>query len=157
MVVRHSPHGAALFGVLREHHQADHQQRGNDAGHDIQVVDKEPVAKGVKGGVVDPGVQPLRQPHIHRLDVGPPHQIAHPFQKIGQTDGRHEEDDRLLPDQMAEDQPLHRIGQPDHHHHRQQNREERRHVPAEMVNIRAQDRVDQVAKRHLPINDPCQG
>ena len=61
-----------------------------------------------------------------------------------------------MPDQMAEDQPLHRIGQRDHHHHRQQNREERRHVPAEMVNIRAQDCVDQVAKRHLPIDDPRQ-
>ena len=84
---------------------------GNHRRDHVKIVDKEPVAKGVKGGVVDPGVQPLRQPHVHRLDVGPPHQIAHPFQKIGQTDGRHEQDNRLLPHQMPEHEPLHRPGQ----------------------------------------------
>jgi hypothetical protein len=34
----------------------------------------------------------------------------------------------------------------DHHHHRQQDRQQRGHRPAEIVDIGAEDRVDQMRK-----------
>ena len=118
MVVRHSAHGAALFGVLCEHHQPDHKDRRDDGGHDIEVVDKEAVAGGLKGEFVDPDVDALRQTDIERLDLGSPHQVTHAFEEIGQADGRHEQNDRLLPHKVAEHETLHAIGQHDHHDHR---------------------------------------
>ena len=156
MVIRHGPQGAALFGILRERNQRGHQNDRHNRRRDIEVVDKEPVAKSLKSREVDPLVDPLRQAHVELLDIRPPHNVAHAFQHEGQTDGRHEQQDRLLIDQVSEDEPLHRPGQRHHHHHGQQNRQQSRHMPSEMVDIRPEYRVDQMRKRHLPLHDPHQ-
>ena len=160
MVIRHSPHRAALLGVLGKSHQCCHQHHRHDRRDNIQAVDEkaiEPFVTQPRRHVFDPEIPALRQtgPHgpaqIKRLDLGPPHQVGKPFQEIGQTDGRHEQNNRLLPHQMPEHEPLHRPGQRDHHQHCQEHRDNRMQVPAKAGHMQTKGRVDQMRKRHLPV------
>jgi hypothetical protein len=102
---------------------------------------------------VDGVVDPLRQTHVEVADLRAPHQVRHAFEEIGQPDGRHEEDDRLLPHEVTEDEALHQPGEPDHHHDRQQDRRKRRHLPAEIVDVGPEDLVDQMPEGNAPLLD----
>ena len=122
----------------------------------VEVIDEKAVAGGLKSELINPDVDALRQTDVEGLDLGPPHQVADTFEEIGQTDGRHKEDDRLLSHKVAEHETLHAIGQHDHHDHRQHDGEEGRHMPAEVMYFGAEDGVDQMAEGHLPLHDPDQ-
>ena len=52
---------------------------------------------------------------------------------------------------------LHHPGQADHHRHRQKNGGKGRNVPAEVMHIRAKNRVDQMRKRHLTVHNAHKG
>ena len=48
--------------------------------------------------------------YVQFLDVSPPHHIAETLHEIGQPDGGHEQNDRLLIDQMLQNEFFHQIG-----------------------------------------------
>ena len=145
MIICHRPHGAALLCILREGHQQDHQNNRHNRRNNIQLIYEKPIEVRAtqKGrGLFNPKAATLWNTNIKFLNVRAPHHVAKAFHEIGQTDGGHEQDNRLLPNQMAENEMLHHPGQSDHHCHGQKNGRKGRNVPAEMMHIRAKNRVD---------------
>jgi len=163
VVIGHSAHGAALFGVLAESHKRDHEDDSDDRRRNIQIVDEETSAEHIIGCFVNREVHTLRQTgrfgqaKIQCLDFRVPHQVGKPFKEIGQTDGCHEQDDRLLPHQVAENETLDRPGQQDHHPDGEDQREDRMDMPAKMVNMRAQNSIDKMRKRYLSVLNTNKG
>ena len=76
-------------------------------------------------------------------------QAAEPFEEIGQTDGGHKENDRLLIDQMFQNDFLDDHSEHDHHRDGEGDGENGRQVPAKMVNIGAKNGIDQMGEWDL--------
>ena len=118
MVIGHSTHRAALLGILRKRDQAHHKDRRHDSRDHIQLIYKEAVeiiATKTRRHILDPARSTLRQAYFQGLDIGPPHQITHTFKEIREANGRHEQNDRLLADQMSENELLHGPSKGNHH------------------------------------------
>ena len=67
------------------------------------------------------------------------------------------ENDRFLVDQMPHHELLHAPGQEDHDAEGQNDRGQRRHLPTKPVNFGAENRVDQMRKRHIAFHYPDKG
>ena len=68
----------------------------------------------------------LRQAEPDLVDVAAPDRLAEAFEEIGDAQRRHEQDDAVLIDQMAQHQELDRVGERDHDQHREHERERER-------------------------------
>ncbi len=152
----------AGFSELAEQGQRDHQHNRDHGGPDVEDVDIHAViiaalAGPFPGHVLPPEATARGQADIQELDLGRPHQVAEAFHEEGESDRGHEQDDRLLIDQVTQDDALDDQRQSDHDQHGQEDRGHRRDVPAEVVDLGPEDCVEQFGERHLAGLQPDQG
>src|SRR6266571_1567931 len=74
---------------------------------------------------VDRAARQVKLVGDHDLRLAAEHQLPEADEKIGDAEGRHEQDDVGLVDERAQHQALDRVGERQHHQDRQRQREER--------------------------------
>ena len=106
MIVGHGaerPAGARLLEENREHRN---QYRRRARRHEFDPLD-------VNVEIVEQiAACALGQADIEDLHVRPPDDVAQPFEDVGETERRHEQNDGLLVDQPAQDRKLDGKGEP---------------------------------------------
>src|SRR5450830_781428 len=116
MVVGDRPQRTADLGALEEQRQQRHQRNHHARGKQVELgnADTDAVHDGHDGFIDDA--------QVDRAHFAAEQQRAEPFEEKRQADGGHEQGDRRLIDQLAQDEALSRQADQDHHQERADDR-----------------------------------
>ena len=104
--------GAANARLLEEQRERRHHQRGDDRRGNIDLLQRHEAAGELH---VDRALGQAELGRDHYLGIAAEHELAEADEKIGESEGCHEQDNVGLVDQRSEHQPLDADREPEHH------------------------------------------